>query len=62
MCIRDRCYTQNDLRRQFFLTEVEYTEYYDCNKYVKQEATNNANVSDNFMFRTAEAWLNLAEA
>jgi len=56
------CYTQNDLRRQFFLTEVEYTEYYDCNKYVKQEATNNANVSDNFMFRTAEAWLNLAEA
>ena len=57
-----KCYTSDDLRLRFFLTKLEDGEYYDCNKYVKQDATNNANVSESFMFRTAEAWLNLAEA
>ena len=57
-----KCYKNGDLRSQYFLTEDGWNGYWDCNKFVRQGETNNADVSDNFMFRTAEAWLNLAEA
>lgn len=56
------CYQRDDLRTKFFLSPKDDSSYWICNKYVKLNATNNPDVSDNFMFRTAEAWLNLAEA
>ncbi|WP_065218984.1 MULTISPECIES: RagB/SusD family nutrient uptake outer membrane protein [Butyricimonas] len=52
-------YTQNDLRKQFFLGDAKEGIY----KYIKAPAEyNSREVSDNFVLRTSEAYLNLAEA
>lgn len=71
------CYEEGDLRSKYFIVSSSYDPsgvygdyagdiidngYYDVNKYVRLNETYNADVSDKFMFRTAEAWLNLAEA
>ena len=62
------CYPEGDLRKQYFLTIDEDAWsgledlYMFCNKFDLKERAFNANVSSNFLFRTAEAWLNLAEA
>lgn len=60
------CYKEGDLRKEYFVCKNENNWepdiYWYCNKYVREEEHYTANVSDNFLFRTAEAWLNLAEA
>ena len=59
------CYKEGDLRKEHFVcnNEENWSDlYWYCNKYVRKENQYTANVSDNFLFRTAEAWLNLAEA
>ncbi len=53
-----RCYTENDLRKQNFIRANDNGIY----KYVKLPCVSARNVSDNFALRTAEAYLNLAEA
>lgn len=56
-------YQEGDLRKEYFITYVGGdNEVWDCNKYVPQESNQNANVSEIYVLRTAEAWLNLAEA
>lgn len=56
-------YQKGDLRKEYYITYVGgENEAWDCNKYVPQESKQNANVSEIYIFRTAEAWLNLAEA
>lgn len=54
-------YTSGDLRAEVFFNQEnnDYTSYRPCNKY---GAFGNISVSDNHLFRTAEAYLNLAEA
>ena len=54
-----KCYSENDLRKQFFFGAVEEGVY----KYTKVFTTYGIReISDNFILRTAEAYLNLAEA
>ncbi|MDE5612419.1 MAG: RagB/SusD family nutrient uptake outer membrane protein, partial [Odoribacter sp.] len=56
-------FSNGDLRKVFYITYLgSDNEVWDCNKYVPQESRQNANVSEIYVFRTAEAWLNLAEA
>ncbi len=58
-----KSYKRGDLRTKYFITYCGGdNEAWDCNKYVPQTSTQNANVSEIYLFRTAEAWLNLAEA
>lgn len=55
-------YGANDLRRTYF---VKYDETYDYYEYVKEgtkDDIDRTTLSANFCFRTAEAYLNLAEA
>lgn len=54
------CYTEDDLRKQHFFG---IDDYYGVYKYIKLSTTPDArDASDNFALRTAEAYLNLAEA
>ena len=58
-----KMYQNGDLRKEYYITYVGGdNEVWDCNKYVLQGSTQNANVSEIYVLRTAEAWLNLAEA
>lgn len=61
----EQTYKKEDLRKEFYITYFSiknFSPVWDCNKYVPQTSSGNANVSEIYLFRTAEAWLNLAEA
>lgn len=53
------CYTEEDLRTQYFITKQDEGYAYVKARYAYQKRID---VSDNFALRTAEAYLNLAEA
>lgn len=58
-----KCFKNGDLRSKYFIVyEKKGVPAWDCNKYSLQGSDVNAEVSECCLFRTAEAWLNLAEA
>ncbi|MFR3328623.1 MAG: RagB/SusD family nutrient uptake outer membrane protein [Odoribacter splanchnicus] len=58
-----KCFKYGDLRSQYFIVyDKEGVPVWDCNKFALQGSGLNAEVSECCLFRTAEAWLNLAEA
>lgn len=57
-----KCYVTGDLRTSYFVIKDGDNGYWDCNKYVRLGEDYVSDVSDNFILRTAEACLNLAEA
>ncbi len=59
----EQCYKSADLRKRYYIIyDGQDIKVWDCNKYVPQGSSQNPNVSEIYILRTAEAWLNLAEA
>lgn len=56
-----KAYTSGDLRAEKFFNQ-EYSDYSSYRPCIKYGVYGNVSVSDNHLFRTAEAYLNLAEA
>ena len=55
-------FTEDDLRKQYYITEGSNGYYFKKIYWGQSHDGSGCSVSDNFLFRTSEAYLNLAEA